>query len=169
MALTRVAGLLPAAGSGSRLGRGPKAFLELEGKTLLAHAAETLATVCAEVVVAVPAGRLDDAHALLPGAYIVAGGSSRQETVRLLLDATPDATHVIVHDAARPFTPVRVVQAVLEAAHEHGAASAALPIADTLHDTRTNAPLERDALRAIQTPQAFRRALLAEAHRVPPR
>jgi 2-C-methyl-D-erythritol 4-phosphate cytidylyltransferase len=165
----RVAALIPAAGSGTRLGLGPKAFVEVAGASLLARSVAALAPHVDEVVVALPAG-----WTLPPGvpARVVVGGPTRQDSVRLLLEAT-QAEVVLVHDAARPFLPAEVVRAVLAAAQDLGAATAALPVADTLvragpdqasAGQRWGEPSPRDGLWAVQTPQGFRRRVLREAH-----
>jgi 2-C-methyl-D-erythritol 4-phosphate cytidylyltransferase len=159
-----VAALIPAAGAGARLGLGPKAFVRLAGRTLLEHAVALFDGVADEIVVAVPAGREEEARALAPRARVLTGGASRQETVARLVAAS-DAPWLLVHDAARPFTPPEVVLRVLEAARVAGAATAALSVADTLHDVERDAPVPRGALRAVQTPQGFARATLEAAHR----
>ncbi len=162
--MTRVAALVPAAGEGSRLGLGPKAFVRVAERTLIEHAAALLAADADEVLIAVPEGWQDEARLLVPAARVLAGGATRQETVELLADAT-DAEWLVVHDAARPLTPGDVVRRVLQAARRSGAASAVLEVADTLHDTALDVPVARDDLRAVQTPQAFARELLLQAHR----
>lgn len=162
--MSRVAALVPAAGTGSRLGLGPKGFVRLAGRTLIEHAAELLSGEVDEVLIAVPDGWVADATRLVPHARVSVGGETRQATVERLAGAT-DAEWVVVHDAARPLTPGDVVRRVLEAARRSGAASAAVEIADTLHDTVAGIPVARDALRAVQTPQAFSRRLLLGAHR----
>lgn len=162
--MSEVAALIPAAGVGARLGLGPKAFVRLAGRTLLEHAVALFDGVADEIVVAVPAGREEEARALAPRARVLTGGVSRQETVARLVAAS-DAAWLLVHDAARPFTPAEVVLRVLEAARVTGAATAALSVADTLHDVGRDAPVPRDALRAVQTPQGFARATLEAAHR----
>lgn len=163
----RSAALIPAAGVGQRLGRGPKAFLRLGGRTLLEHAVSRLRHLVDEVWVALPepASELsgDAAHALPEGVRWRRGGESRQESVRLLLE-TCEAPWLLVHDAARPLAPSALAERVLRAARASGAASAALPVRDTLHDVARDAPVAREQLRAIQTPQAFRRDWLLEAH-----
>lgn len=159
-----LAALLPAAGSGVRLGLGPKAYVQLGGVTLLEHAVTALVDLVDEVIVAVPAGTEATARELLGGtATVVVGGSSRQATVRALLAATT-ADVVLVHDAARPFVPAAVVERVVAAVARVGAATAALPVADTIVSVADGAVVPRDALRAVQTPQGFRRELLARAH-----
>lgn len=158
------AALIPAAGSGTRLGLGPKAFVEVGGVSLLARSVAALAAHVDEVLVALPPGLT-----LPPGvpARAIEGGGTRQDSVWRLLRATV-ADVVLVHDAARPFLPPGVVQALLEAVMETGAATVALPVADTL--VRANPGpawgqvVSRDGLWAVQTPQAFGRELLLRAH-----
>ncbi len=165
----KVAALIPAAGSGERLGRGPKAFVEVRGQSLLARSVAALAPHVDEVLVALPAGgTLPDG---LPARAVV-GGASRQESVLRLLEAT-DAELVLIHDAARPFLGAATVQATLAALRASGACTVALPMADTLlrAGPATGAlPLwgervERAGLWAVQTPQGGRRDWLLAAHR----
>lgn len=154
---------MAAAGEGLRLGRGPKAFLEVAGSTLLERTVTALSGRLDEVVVAVPELWLALARELAPNARVIVGGSSRQETVFELLQAT-SAELVLVHDVARPFLPTSVVERVLSVAAGSGAASAVVGVADTLIQVTSGAAVDRDALRAVQTPQAFRRSLLLDAH-----
>ena len=160
----RVAALIPAAGSGERLGLGAKALLELNGITLLERAIRCLAPLCEEIVVALPSDQLE---VVLPfQAQKIIGGVTRQETVKKLLEAC-EAEFVLIHDAARPFLPLEVAHKVLSAAKEFGASTAALPAADTLvleKDGNWNSLIDRHHVRAVQTPQGFNRALLLEAH-----
>lgn len=159
----RVAVLVPAAGSGERLGLGPKAFVELGGRPLLAWTLDSLGSWADEVVVAVPPGTLEAATSLAPNALVVTGGATRQDTVRAMLDRV-SAEWVLVHDAARPFLPADVRDRVVAAARSSGAATASVPLRDTVVDSLTGATVDRDRLRAVQTPQVFRRELLARAH-----
>lgn len=159
----RTAALIPAAGLGTRLGLGPKALVEVAGRSLLARSVAVLAPLVDEVLVALPEGL-----GLPEGipARAITGGVTRQESVRLLLRAT-SAELVLVHDAARPFLPEGVIHALLEAIPETGAATAALPVADTLvrgEAGRWGDVVPREGLWAVQTPQGFRRELLLRAH-----
>lgn len=159
----RTAALIPAAGSGTRLGLGPKAFVPVRGKSLLQRSVEALGPLVDEVVVALP----DGLH-LPPGlnARAIVGGETRQDSVERLLHAT-DADTVLIHDAARPFLPPAVVLALLEAVCETGAATVALPVADTLvrgEHTDWAEAVPREGLWAVQTPQGFSRELLLRAH-----
>lgn len=166
--------IVPAAGSGERLGAGvPKAFVELGGRTLLEWAVDGLlgSGVIDRVVVAVPVDRVASTAALLGDrALVVAGGAERHESVRLALDAVGEPDYVVIHDAARPLTPVgqirRVVGALLDGA---GAVIPVLPVADTIKAVDSDGAVlgtpQRSGLRAAQTPQGFAVELLRRAHR----
>lgn len=179
-----VAAIVPAAGSGDRLGGGiPKAFRLLAGTTLLRRSADAVATSVDLVVVAVPADRRDvdwrnAAVAALEGAAcptrVVAGGASRQASVAAALAVLPaDVDVVLVHDAARPLMPPAVVAAVI-AAVRAGAPGVipALAVTDTLKSVdasgRVLRTVDRTGLVAVQTPQGFRRDVLERAHRADP-
>lgn len=158
------AALLPAAGSGQRLGLGPKAFLPLGQLTLIEHAIAGLRSLATEIIVAVPAELFDSARRLLPGCRVITGAATRQDTVRLLVEQSRSEL-VLIHDAARPFLPPEVAVHVLEAAARDGAASAALDVADTLVQARDGRAVERVGLKAVQTPQGFQRELLLAAQK----
>ncbi len=162
--LPRTVGLVAAAGGGTRLGLGPKAFVRLGDVTLLELAVANVRAVVDDVVVAVPEAHLREAAALLgPSVRLMAGGASRQSTVRAMVGAVA-AEVVLVHDAARPFLPRAVGERVLAAARTRGAASACLRVTDTVVDVADGRALPRDELRRVQTPQAFAHELLARAH-----
>ncbi len=173
---TRVSALIPAAGSGERLGMGPKALVALNGKTLLERAIAAFRGIADEIIVALPESHLE---VVLPdGVKRVLGGSSRQESVQNLLEASTGEI-VLIHDAARPFLSPQIVRATLEAVIEVGAATVALPASDTLvleteivGERAGHRPaltwgmlLDRTKVHAIQTPQGFRRELILGAHR----
>ncbi len=161
----KVAALLPAAGAGARLGRGPKALLEVAGKSLLARAAESFTGEVDEVLAAVSLeAQAEAGRHLSPRVRLVAGGATRQQSVFALLQATR-AEVVLIHDAARPFLDRALIREVLTAVKREGAASAAMPMVDTLIEAETGEVRDRRQLRAVQTPQGFRRELILEAHR----
>ena len=166
--------LLPAAGQGERLGPGaPKALRDLAGEPLLVHAVRVLraAPSVGPVVVAAPPADVDAVAALLAAfdVRVVSGGAERQQSVALALAALPeDVDLVLVHDAARALTPVAVVEAVV-AALRGGAVAVVpvVPVADTVKQVdgdRVLHTVDRASLRAVQTPQGFRRDVLARAH-----
>ncbi len=169
-----VIAVVPAAGLGERLRAGiPKAFCELDGRTLLEHAVSGLleSQVVNHVVVAVPADRIAQAEKVLAGqASVVAGGAGRTESVRLALSAlSGEPDFVLVHDAARALTPPGLIVRVVEALRAgHGAVVPALPLSDTIKAVDANGVVlgtpERAGLRAVQTPQGFATALLLRAY-----
>lgn len=182
----RTAAVIPAAGRGVRLGPGaPKALRGLGGTPMLIHAVRAMAAsraVSLVVVVAPPDGagevkNLLDEHALPQRTdyLVVPGGETRQESVRLGIEALPDGiTTVLVHDAARPLVPVDTVDAVVDAVRDGAVAVVpALPVSDTVKQVEPRpkgepepvvATPDRATLRAVQTPQGFDRATLQLAH-----
>jgi 2-C-methyl-D-erythritol 4-phosphate cytidylyltransferase len=166
--------VVPAAGSGERLAAGiPKAFCELDGRTLLECAVSGLLDSgdVDRVVVAVPADRIDEAkRALADRATVVAGGTDRAESVRLALAAlagSPD--FVLVHDAARALTPPGLIARVVDSLRAgHAAVVPVLPLSDTIKAVDANGVVlgtpERAGLRAVQTPQGFATDLLLRAY-----
>lgn len=173
-----VAGIIPAAGRGERLGGPvPKALRVLRGRPLVWYAVQALAagTELVEVVVAAPrdyVGTMSDLLVDAPVATrVIAGGPTRQASVAGALAALPaEVDLVLVHDAARPLVPAWVVADVVAAlrAGDVGVVPG-LPLVDTVKqvdaESRVVATVDRSVLRAVQTPQGFDRAVLAEAHR----
>jgi len=152
---------------------GPKALVELAGRTLLQWSVDALRAVPAieQIVVALPAGA--DAPAGTSG---VRGGRVRSESVRLALAAAGggrDLDLVLVHDAARPLLSAELAQATiaaLEADQTIDAAIAAMPMTDTVKRVTggvVSETLDRSELWAVQTPQVFRRVALERALDVP--
>lgn len=160
--MSKVAALIPAAGAGLRLGRGPKALVEVAGETLLSRAVRAFAGCVDETLVAISPATMGELEAL-PGVRLVLGGATRQGSVYNLLQAT-DADTVLIHDAARPFLSRRVIADVIAAVKMHEAASVVTTIPDTLLEAETGRVVDRSALRAVQTPQGFRRELVLAAH-----
>lgn len=175
-----VIALVPAAGRGERLGAGlPKALVPVCGAPLLVHAVRGLlsAGCVAQVVVAAPPTQLHEVRSALaefgPAVHVVPGGGERSDSVRLALDEAltkiPDARVVLVHDAARAFTPAEVIRSVVAAVDAGaGAVIPVLPVADTVKqvdaDGRVVATPDRSALRIVQTPQGFDVDVLRRAH-----
>ena len=164
----RIVAILVAAGVGSRAGGArPKQFAPLGGRPMLAYAYEALAghpAVAETVIVSDPAA----AGEVLPAARIVAGGSTRRDSVAAGLAEAQrlGATHVLVHDAARPFLSADVTDAVIAALETHDGATPVLPIADTLArgGELLGEAVDRSALVRVQTPQGFDLAALLAAH-----
>ncbi len=170
--------LIPAAGMGTRLGAGgPKALVDLAGRPMLVRTLEQLAPLglTAQAVILAPAGHVADFEAVLASHFaadaptVIEGGAERQESVARGLDRLdPDTDIVAIHDAARPFVHPDTVQAAIDAAARYGAATVAIPSADTIlvadpEDFLIETP-DRSRLWACQTPQVFQVAVLREAH-----
>lgn len=123
--------LIPAAGQGVRLGMGPKAWLELEGRPALVWLAQKLERIADEVVVAVAAADMAHAQAMRQryglSIRLIEGGATRQASITLLVEAS-GGQYVLIQDAARPFVSLKLAQAVTHAAMLHGAAAAFLPM-----------------------------------------
>ncbi len=174
----RVGAVIPAAGRGERFGSDvPKALIPLHGRPLLQYALEVLQAVdeVETITIAAPSGateavrRLVDSAGLSKVAAVVAGGADRQASVARALEALPPGPGVVlIHDGVRPCLPASLVRDVVEAAVRDGGAVAAVPVEETVkrgHEGWVAETLDRSQLFRVQTPQAFRRAILEEAHR----
>ena len=175
------AALVVAAGSGQRLGAGtPKAFVVLAGRPLVAWSLDAIAAAgIPRVVVAVPPGHgasgeeaLAEAALGFPlGLAVVEGGATRSESVRNALGAIGEVEAVAVHDAARPLAGPMIFRRTLAALAEVDAAIAAARVTDTIKEAGSDGRVvrthDRSRLWAIQTPQAFRAAILRRALDVP--
>ena len=170
-----VVAIVAAAGLGIRLGRGSKALVQLNGRTLLARAVELFLGLdeVTRIVVVGPPERLEAAgvevKALLPRkpVEVCPGGETRQQSVRAGLLRLAGADYVLVHDAARPLATGALCRRVLAAALESGAAFPGLPPRDAVkrvEGQRLVESLDRTRLVLAQTPQAFAYQLLLKAH-----
>jgi 2-C-methyl-D-erythritol 4-phosphate cytidylyltransferase len=183
----KVAVILPAAGLGTRMGRGSaektgtsrKQFMLLEGSPILLHTVRKFAASdrVSEIVVAVRAEDLDWVGQMLALDFpatrvrVVEGGNSRQQSVdNALRTLAGDTTLVAVHDAVRPFIELDTIHKVFDEAAETGAAIVAVPVVDTVKQVnrgtgrvRVRGTLQRDKLVQAQTPQVFRYDLLMRA------
>lgn len=173
--------VVPAAGSGTRMGLGySKAFVDLEGAPLLAWTLRALfrSPLIDRVTVAVRPeevgfceGKIIAGEGFSERVDVIGGGAERQQTVLKLLKSTPsDCGLVLIHDGARPFVLPSLIREVLEGAREWGAAVAGLEMSDTVKESGDGGltiqrTLERERLYSVQTPQAFHRDLILEAHR----
>jgi 2-C-methyl-D-erythritol 4-phosphate cytidylyltransferase/2-C-methyl-D-erythritol 2,4-cyclodiphosphate synthase len=172
--------IVVAAGAGARLGADvPKAFVSIAGRTILERALAPVFGMSepAQVVVVVPEAEYAHSQELLRAAAgaaieyasVVVGGPTRQASVAAGLKALwPDIGVVLVHDAARPFTPSALFDAVVERVRATGdGVIPGLPVADTLKQTdagHATGTVDRALLTAVQTPQGFPRAELLHAY-----
>ena len=157
----------------------PKQFLSLGGEPLVVHSLRILqaAHTVDEIILAVPETDLDYCandlvrrHGFSKVKKVVPGGLERQDSVRLALEQVSEDTEIVlVHDAVRPFLTVQMVEDVIAAAEKQGAAIIALPMRDTVKQVGSDHVIQRTVDRRplwlAQTPQAFRRPWLEEAHR----
>ena len=170
------AAIVVAAGKGLRVGGDkPKQFRDLSGKPVIRWSIEALAHAGADVLVTViaPETRPEAEAALagIAGVVFVPGGATRQDSVRAGLEALVDSApaHVLIHDAARPDLPRAVIARLLAALEEHPGAIPVLPVVDSLAVAGEGGVMAgkaaREALRRVQTPQAFRYPAILAAHR----
>jgi 2-C-methyl-D-erythritol 4-phosphate cytidylyltransferase/2-C-methyl-D-erythritol 2,4-cyclodiphosphate synthase len=146
----------------------PKQLLEIGGRTLLDRSIDAFRShpLVGEVIVALsPQVSMPDS---MDGVRVVEGGARRQDSVANAFDAVrEDADIVLVHDAARPFVSADVITRTIEAAAAHGAAIAAVAAVDTVKRVDASKTivetLPREEIYLAQTPQAFRRDVLARA------
>jgi len=170
--------VIVAAGRGTRMGtKESKQYLELAGKPILVHTLERFERMddIAEIVLVTGAEdiarcqALAREHGLAKVAKIIAGGAERQHSVRIGLSATAAAGEwVLVHDGVRPLATPEAIRRAMDAAYRHDAAVLAVPVKDTIKQVGADGLIagtpDRNSLWAIQTPQAFRRELLADCH-----
>jgi 2-C-methyl-D-erythritol 4-phosphate cytidylyltransferase / 2-C-methyl-D-erythritol 2,4-cyclodiphosphate synthase len=164
----KTAALIVAAGQGARAGGTvPKQFAPLAGKPMVAYSFAALSSHPAidEVVVVIGEGQEEALETALGMLRYVIGGATRRESVANGLAAI-DADRVLIHDAARPFLPHRVIDALLAALDDHEGVLPVLPVADTLArgDGRLGETVPREGLVRVQTPQAFHTAVIRAAH-----
>lgn len=176
----RTVAIVPAAGSGNRMGRElSKQYLALGGMPLLVHTLnvfERCPLVDALLVVVPPPDVEAVRTEMLPRwslkklAGVIPGGKERQDSVRAGIEALDRETElVVIHDAVRPFITVELIENCIRAAAEEGAATVGVPVKDTVKevgaDGRVMRTCDRNLLWLTQTPQAFRRDIIENAHR----
>lgn len=167
--------LIPAAGSGSRMGAGfNKLFLELIDKPILIHTLEVFENdpACEGMILSVKEeervdiGQMIAQFGITKVKMLVEGGAERQQSVAACIHAHQLKGIILVHDAARPFIRHEVICRLVETADVQGAAIAGVRVKDTMKtasDTIVEGTIDRSTLWSIQTPQAFRYEVLKEA------
>jgi 2-C-methyl-D-erythritol 4-phosphate cytidylyltransferase/2-C-methyl-D-erythritol 2,4-cyclodiphosphate synthase len=175
---SQVAAIIPAAGSGIRMGlTSPKQFFELEGVPILIHTLRVFqqAQSVGCIIVVVPSEHchwvedLVQNNELTKVYRVIAGGRERQDSVLAGLEALPEEVKfVLVHDGVRPFVPLSVIENCLQEAERSGAAMAAIQAKDTLKAVSPQKIIEKTINRAdvwqAQTPQVARKSLLEKAY-----
>lgn len=165
--------IIPAAGSGERLGVGiPKALVEIAGQTLIEHAVRNLSRIARLTVIAAPPGYEKQMQELFSNSSVVvlSGGQLRSQSVANALTAIPaEIDYVLVHDAARAFAPSDLAERILqELIDGHKAVVPVIDVVDTIKVVDTDGFVvetpDRNTLRAVQTPQGFTAEVLKRAH-----
>lgn len=175
----RVAGVIVAAGRGTRYGSPDKVMLLLQGRPVLEWVLQAFSgSLASEIVIVVGGAIRGSVEALVAGIGLstairfVAGGDRRQDSVACGVAAVGDEIDLItIHDAARPLVSASLIDRTIERAVLTGAAIAASPVTDTLKrvgdDLAILETVAREGLWAAQTPQVFDRQLLVRAYATP--
>ena len=171
-----VTAIIPAAGSSRRMGGGNKLLMELDGVPVLGRTLLALerCEIIREIIVAaseeniVAYAEVGKSLGVTKLTKVVKGGATRQESVyRAALEASDQAEYLAVHDGARPLVTADVVQKACEGAFLHTCAAAAVPVHDTIKkvhkDGHIESTVDREDLRAMQTPQVADKSLLIAA------
>ena len=172
----RVGAIIVSAGASTRMAGVDKTLVELGGMPLIARTVDVFERTRAVgfVVLVVSRSDLDEIADLAREfrwrkvVHVRVGGERRQDSVRLGLSALPECDWVVVHDGARPLVTPKVIEDGVLTAVAVGAATAAVPVVDTIKvvtdDGHVVETVDRRTIAAIQTPQVFRRDLLQAAH-----
>ena len=172
--------VIVAAGEGLRIGGNvPKPYLPLVGRAMLLRTLDRVfgARNIEKVVMVIAASELFRCEAMLRGDsalsqrpwVLQSGGATRQQSVKAGLEKVDGVTDIVViHDGARPFVSPALIERCIESAGRNGAVVVGLPARDTIKivsdDHRVLSTPDRKAVWEIQTPQAFRREVIVEAH-----
>jgi len=172
----KIVAIIVAAGAGTRMNSGiPKQCMIVDGKPMLLKTAEVFQTsgCIDEIIIVTSSVLLEEMREMLQKegirAALTCGGKQRQDSVYAGLKILPqDTDYVIIHDAARPYVTHELIREVIQAAFEESAAVCAVPVKDTIRmknfKQADSVTLDRTALYAVQTPQAFEKELILSAY-----
>lgn len=173
-----VSAVIVSAGSSSRMGGINKQFLEFGGMPVIAHSVKVFQenSSIAEIVVVTRETDIPQIEKLVEKfgfskvSSIVVGGATRQKSVLKGIEAcSPCATHIAVHDGARPLVTDKIINDTLSVAVKTGAAATGVKVVDTIKCVNNRNEIlstpERDTLRAVHTPQIFSKKLYLDAAR----
>jgi 2-C-methyl-D-erythritol 4-phosphate cytidylyltransferase len=178
--MSEIGVLIPAAGRGSRMGKNiNKQFLNLLGKPILYYTIKSFFDWRNdfEINIVLDPNEFDYFKNKLEPLFsyyqkdfnLVAGGNSRKESVfNGLKNFSEEVNYVIIHDGARPLLKKELIEKCYQAAKKYGAVSCGVRVKDTIkivEDSFSTETLDRDSLRSIQTPQAFKLDLIVRAHK----
>lgn len=177
--MEKVAAIIVAGGSGKRMGMGiKKQFIELEGKSVLAHTVSAFNSceIIDEIILVVGKEDKEKVSEEMLSKYgfekvsqIVEGGAERQDSVyNGLMAVSEEMQYVMIHDGARPFINKEVIERALQVTKEKGATVVAVPVKDTIKVVSEKFEVEatpnRSTLWSVQTPQSFEKQLLIDAN-----
>lgn len=163
-----------AAGSSVRMGS-DKLLLPLDGVPVIVHTLQAVSAApsVGEIILVaredlmVPMSQLCKDFGLTKVTKVIRGGEDRVQSARLgTLEVNRDAQMIAIHDGARPFVSIEVIEDAIAQALKTGAAAPAVPVKDTIkevYDGLVERTLDRDALFAVQTPQVFEASLIRAA------
>ena len=158
--------IIAAAGHGRRFG-GKKQFLQLESRPVYYYSINAFKPYSEEVILVVPQEDVSSVEAY--GTAVVGGGERRYDSIYeaikvIVRDIHPEKDIIVmIHDGARPMIDVETIERVIEDTKENGAAVATIPVTDTIR-TLDGELVDRNNLRAMQTPQAFKWGIIKEAY-----
>jgi 2-C-methyl-D-erythritol 4-phosphate cytidylyltransferase len=183
--LDRIVAVVLGGGTGTRFGADrPKQLLSLRGRTLVEHCVAAFAGLpraggepgVDEILLVMPPAYHEEARRLVgrQASAVIAGGATRSDSVRAALAHVgarhdPETTGVLIHDAARPLVSRRIIADCVAALAEYDALGVAVPSSDTMLAVTDGVIAHvppRETLYRAQTPQGFRLAVIAEAHRL---
>lgn len=171
--------IIVGAGTGKRMGFKNKAFLLINKKPILAYSVFPFekSNSVDEIILVVRKNKIDSAKKIVQEygfkkiKKIISGGLERQDSVYNALEEIIKADYVLVHDITRPLVTEQLIENVIKATRESGAAIPAIPLKDTIKmgksgDGFVEKTLKRDNLWSVQTPQAFRYEILKKAYKI---
>ncbi|MDE2824158.1 MAG: 2-C-methyl-D-erythritol 4-phosphate cytidylyltransferase [Chloroflexota bacterium] len=173
---TKIVAILLAAGGSTRMNGVDKIVVPLHGRPLLEYSLERLAKSESIDSIVIVTGHsnakaVQDIAMQTPTDKITTvctGGMRRQDSVRAGLEHVRDATHILVHDGARPLIDAPLIARAVQTMSDHRAAIAAVPVKDTIKMAGDNMTVletvPRNSLWSVQTPQIFEADLLRAAH-----
>lgn len=176
----KVSAIIVAAGDSQRMGGVDKLFAPLGAKPVLARVLDAFENCkkVDQIVLVMGAKNIEEGRRIVALGHwtkltdICLGGKRRQDSVAEGLRTVKETDWVIIHDGARPFVTVDLIERGLEAAKETGAAVAAVPVTDTIKFVKDSEivrqTLPRQNLRAVQTPQVFRADIIKNTYKFVP-
>lgn len=164
--------IIAGAGHGKRIDNIPKAFIKIGGKELIYRCLDRFYEKTRDIAVVLPGEHVNKWQEKLEKEYknirVVAGGTTRQDSVRAGLYCLKNKSGIIlVHDVARPFFSEETLKRVVKGAEKYGACIPCLPVRDTVKEFEgefIKTTLNREKIVQVQTPQAFKYAILTAAY-----